>query len=205
MYLRMLLRSRLLTVGVLTLLTVAGWLPAAAQGRLAPARGMLLVAGEGMADPRFQEAVILLVRYDAEGVVGVIINRPTNLTLGEALPGMGASEKRDTPLYYGGPVDPRLLLVLLQGEKPPQDSSAVAGRLHLTGLPQIAERLDSPAGTGEQFMVLLGYAGWSARQLAGEIARGDWYLVPFDEAAVFSEKPETLWRELRGRGKEVWI
>lgn len=206
MCLRMLLRTRLLMLGFLTLLTVAGWpLPATAQGRIAPARGMLLVAGEGIADPRFRESVILLVRYDAEGVVGVILNRPTKLTLGEVLPGTAASEEGAAPLYYGGPVDPRLLLVLLQSEKPPQDSTPVAGRLYLTGLPQIADRLDALAGKGEKFMVLLGYAGWSAGQLAGEIAHGDWYLVPFDETAVFSETPESLWRELRGRGKEIWI
>lgn len=205
MYLRRLLRSWLLALGILTLLTAAGWPLPAAEGRLAPARGMLLVAGEGIADPRFQESVILLVRYDAEGVVGVILNRPTNLSLGEALPGMVAGERRDAPLYYGGPVDPRLLLVLLQSDKPPRDSTPVAGRLHLTGLPQIADRLDSSESQGEKFMVLLGYAGWSAGQLAGEIARGDWYLVPFDETAVFSERPENLWDELRGRGKEIWI
>lgn len=203
---RMLLGRWFFSLTVLVLLFVAVWpLPVAAQGRLAPARGMLLVAGEGIADPRFQESVILLVRYDAEGVVGVILNRPTKLTLGKAFPGMVAIEKRDTPLYYGGPVDQRLLLVLLQSEMPPQDSTPVADRLHLTGLPQIADRLDSSAGKGEKFMVFLGYAGWSAGQLAGEIARGDWYLVPFNETAVFSEKPENLWRELRSRGKEIWI
>lgn len=214
MLLRILRQKGLLALTVLTAFFLAGWQqPAAAGERLAPSRGTLLVAGEGIVDPRFHEAVILLLRYDAEGAVGIVLNRPTTLTLGTALAGEEPLKKRvepllekgDETLYFGGPVAPRLLLVLLQCEQPPQDSKPISGQLYLTGLPQIAGRPAPSCDEREKFRVFFGYAGWSVAQLSGEIARGDWYVVPFDEAAVFSEKPETLWRELREGGKERWI
>jgi len=200
------LRKWSMLVGVLLLWFVAGGTaPVAAQERLAPAPGLLLVAGEGMADPRFRETVVLLLRYGEGGVAGVILNRPTSFDTAQLYTAFAVPAECRGPLYYGGPVEPRLLLVLLQSDEPPADSTPVADRLHLTGLPQISGHLPCSGEEGERFRVFSGYAGWSAAQLAGEIARGDWYVEPFDAGVVFSERPETLWRELRVRGKELWI
>jgi len=193
-------------VGVLLLWAGGeGGSPAAAQERLAPAPGMLLVAGEGMADPRFRETVVLLLRYGEAGVAGIILNRPTSFDAARLESGPQLPAECHEPVYFGGPVEPRLLLVLLQSDDPPADSTPVTDRLHLTGLPQIAGRPLCGTDKEERVRVFSGYAGWSMTQLAGEIARGSWYVEPFDAAAVFSERPETLWRELRARGKEVWI
>lgn len=193
-----------LTVIIFTMISVV---PRRALSRpeMAPARGTLLVAGEGINDPRFRETVILLVRYDAGGVVGLILNRPTSLTLAEALPEQEALVGRRDPLYYGGPVKPELLLTLLRSEQPPPGSTAVSGRVHVTGLPKIVDRLDSLKERGEAFRTFMGYAGWTPGQLAREIARGDWYVEPFDETAVFDGTPATLWRRLRQGAAEVWI
>ncbi len=193
-------------LGVLLLFAAAGgsW-PATAQERLAPAPGMLLVAGEGMADPRFRETVVLLLRHGEGGAAGVILNRPTSFDTAQLYAAFALPAGCRGPLYYGGPVEPRLLLVLLQSDEPPDDSTPVVDLLHLTGLPQVAGRLDCGDEGGERLRIFSGYAGWSAAQLAGEIARGDWYVEPFDAAAVFSKKPETLWRELRAGGKELWL
>ena len=178
---------------------------ALSRSEMAPARGTLLVAGEGISDPRFRETVILLISYDAGNVVGLILNRPTPLALAEALPEQEVLEGRRDPLYYGGPVEPELLLTLLLSEQPPPGSTSVTGRLHVTGLPKLFDRLDSLKERGEKFRTFMGYAGWSPGQLAGEIARGDWYIEPFEETAVFDQAPETLWRRLRQGAEEVWI
>lgn len=175
------------------------------QTEMAPVQGMLLVAREGIADPRFQETVILLIRYDAGGVAGLILNRPTSLSLADALPETKELEGRSDSLFYGGPVEPTLLLVLLRSEHPPSDSTAVTGNVYVTGLPKILDRLDSMGRDGESFWTFVGYAGWTPRQLAGEIARGDWHIEPFDETAIFDEDPATLWRRLLDRAKEIWI
>lgn len=175
------------------------------QTEMAPVQGMLLVAREGIADPRFQETVILLIRYDAGGGAGLILNRPTTLPLADALPETKELKGRSDSLFYGGPVEPTLLLVLLRSEHPPSGSAAVTGNVYLTGLPKILDRLDSMGETGENFRTFMGYAGWAPGQLAGEIVRGDWHIEPFDETAVFAEDPATLWRRLRERAKEIWI
>lgn len=176
-----------------------------AQPRQAPARGMLLVAGEDMADPRFQEAVVLILRYDTDGVAGLILNRPTVLTIAEALPEMAGARQHPDPIFYGGPLSPRMLTVLLESRRPPAGSDPVAGNLYVTGPPQFFERTGPPQGEVERFRVFLGYAGWTPAQLAGEIARGDWYVLPCDPQAVFAADPQGLWRQLRARGQEIWI
>jgi putative transcriptional regulator len=194
-------------------LAAGGWLPvlalllllaapAQARERVAPGRGMLLVAAEGMADPRFAETVILLVRYGPEGVAGLILNRPTSLGLTEALPEMPALGKGGAVISWGGPVEPRTLLALLECGKPPAVSEPVAGAVHLTGPPQVAERMAQ--GTKERFRVFMGYAGWSQAQLAGEIARGDWHVLPFDGSAVFTDRPLELWQRLLPP-QEIWL
>jgi putative transcriptional regulator len=194
---------RLLGCWLLATLLLAA-LPAAAGERVAPAAGVLLVAAEEIGDPRFAETVILLVRYGPAGVAGLVLNRPTPLTLATVLPGMPGLGRRSDPILDGGPLEPRTLLALLECEKPPAVSEPVAGAVHLTGPPQVAERL-APDGGGERFRVFAGYAGWTREQLAAEIARGDWYLLPFDAEAVFTEAPQELWRKLRQRPREIWL
>lgn len=177
-----------------------GWSVEAAgpwPGRLAPAQGLLLVASEDMADPRFARSVILLVNYQVEGVAGIILNRPTTVRVDEVLPGAPDGEQ---PLFYGGPVAPGVLLGLLQSSQPPPGATPVAGELHLLR----PDRLPPQVQPSERLRLVLGFAGWSIAQLAGEIERGDWYVLPLPEG-VLSTPPERLWELLRRPGREIWI
>lgn len=176
---------------------------AAPSGRLAPAKGMLLVAAEGMTDQRFARAVVLLISHDERGASGVIVNHPTVRTLGDALGNELDLRGNQQPLYYGGPVADGAVTCLLRGT-PPAMAIPVANGLSLLRVERVVPQLKGGAGEN-QLRVISGYAGWSIRQLAGEIARGDWYVIPADSNLLFDTPPEKLWEILRNRGHELWI
>jgi len=166
------------------------------EGRPAPAQGMLLVADRDMRDPRFRRSVILLVRHDKDGTLGVIINRPTKLPIAHALPQIEGMEERPEVLYFGGPVALQMVSLLVRSPQPLEESWHVGADVYFT----TSERtlVDVLAGdlpiTG--LRVLFGHAGWAPGQLEHELARGDWHLTDLDAASVFAADPESVWPEL---------
>lgn len=195
---------RLLILLLLLNLLVPASLRADQAGRLAPAMGMLLVAAEDMADPRFARSVVLLIDYGPGGAAGLIVNRPTRMTLGEALGHELDLAGNRHPLYYGGPVSSGSVTCLLRGAQPPAAASQVVAGLYLIQVERILIELRRDSGES-RVRVFSGYAGWNARQLAGEIARGDWYVLPCDPALLFDTPPERLWELLRRRSGDLWI
>lgn len=181
-----------LMVCILFWLTLA--LPAAAA--VAPEAGMLLVARPELPDPRFRETVILLVQHGPEGSVGLILNRPSRLTLAEVLTELPAAPGAGEVLSYGGPVAPRVFVVLVQvrGE-PPEPSQKVLGNVYLTGTGQFADWFEKNRAQAT-YRVFAGYGGWSPGQLEKEMIRGDWQLLPVDERMLFAEDMTGLWRAL---------
>lgn len=179
--------------------------PAASRSMPAPARGLFLVADEQIRDPRFREAVILLLQHDRGGTVGLLVNHPTRLTLAHALSGAGALAARPETVSFGGPLNLQTMLVLLQSARFPQRSTPVLGDVCVTGTGELAERLAREDDAEERFRVFMGYAGWAFGQLEAEIARGDWHLVPADAESIFDRDPERLWPALRGTGEQTWI
>jgi putative transcriptional regulator len=174
------------------------WLAVApvAAATVQPDAGVLLVAREGLPDPRFHQTVVLLLQHGPEGTAGLIINRPTRLGLAEALPELPALAAET--LCYGGPVAPRAFIVLVKAEEqPPEPSQKVFDGVYLTGAESLATWLDEvrPGGT---YRVFAGYAGWAPDQLAGELARGDWQVLRATEPLLFTADPGGLWRSLAG-------
>jgi putative transcriptional regulator len=187
-------------VCILFWLTVA--LPAAAA--VAPEAGLLLVARPELPDPRFREAVILLVQHGPAGSAGLILNRPSRLALAEVLPELPAATGPEGLLSYGGPVAPRdfMVLVRAQGE-PPEPSQKVIGNVYLTGTEQFAAWLDKNCQHAA-YRVFAGYGGWSPGQLEKEMVRGDWQLLSADEQTPFVADMTGLWQALAGRTTEVF-
>lgn len=194
------MRGVLLLLLLLLLPSVTGL---AAAGRLAPAKGMLLVAAESIGDPRFRHSVILLIEHGKEGVAGLIVNRPSSRTLGEALGRELDLRGNEQPLFYGGPVGNGAVTCLLRGT-PPAAVIPVAGGLSVLQVERVVPQLKSGAGA-DRLRIVSGYAGWNIRQLAGEIDRGSWYVIPADSDLIFDTPPEQLWETLRKRGNELWI
>lgn len=159
-------------------------------------RGHLLIAGGGLFDPNFRQTVVLIARHAEDGAFGLVINRRARLPVAAIHPELGELAGPDDDLvYYGGPVQPDVCLVLADfGTEPPPD--AIVGTIGLVPSDRSEREL-------ARFRVYCGYAGWAPGQLESEIERGDWIVENAHPEDVFTANPEGLWsRLLRRKGGE---
>ena len=176
--------------------------PVAPDGE--PAIGRFLVANRQVAG-FFGESVIVLVDHGAHGSLGLIVNRPVELTLDELLPDVERARGHVEHAWLGGPVATDQLLLLIRAKKPPPDSALVLEGLHVSGSRETLAALLAGPGGGTEFRAYVGYAGWAPGQLAGEIARGDWTVAPGDAAAVFAQDPSELWEKLLRKHEQIQV
>ena len=179
-------------------------LPAGSSARdgLQPARGMLLVAGTQVRDPRFMESVILLLSAGPGGSMGLILNKPTATKVSSRFGGIG-SMSRGAPLFFGGPVGGHELLMLRRADRASADWAGVVDRVFVTNSRVAMMDALMTARTAEEVRVFAGYAGWAAGQLEWEIERGDWYLLPADATLIFRRDMTKLWPELFRKSREI--
>lgn len=159
-----------------------------------PAVGRLLVADRGMRDPRFAKSVILLIRYEDKGALGLIVNKPSDTRLAELLPDAEELEGRDDPVYIGGPVARDGMMLMLRSEDPPEEANHVFADIYVSPSRDVLDRLIAEGDSN--FRTYVGYAGWAPGQLEGEIERGDWHVLPSDPEMVFAVEPNSVWDEL---------
>ena len=177
------------------------------DGQMSDARaGMLLVATPALLDPNFAGAVVLLLDTDGDGALGVVLNRPSGVRVGDVLEGWSEVVTEPDVLFQGGPVgaDGALAVALLRNvDDVPVGFRVVEGRLGLVDLDTPVELL---TGSLSALRIFAGYAGWGAAQLAGEIEEGSWYVVPAEAGDVFRGDTDDLWREVLRRqpGELAW-
>jgi len=167
-----------------------------------PATGLdtpvLLVALPQVQDQFFHKSVVLLIHHSDEGSVGLIVNRPTEIEIGEILADMemewGGEGRAFT--WFGGPVQPQVGTVLYAPESD-GDRAGIQASLAVTSGVSLTQHLgdlgllaDEPPN---RFRLLLGYAGWDEGQLMEEILRNDWLTVPVDPELIFAGDPESAW------------
>jgi putative transcriptional regulator len=158
--------------------------------------GKLLVARRDSRDPIFAETVILLVRYDHDGTVGLAINRRTSVPISRALQSLKGTRGRSDPVYAGGPVEMQNVLALLRANTMPEGATHVSGKIYLGSTKLLLEKtLLGRADPGE-FRVYLGYCGWGPGQLENEAGQGLWHIFAGDADLVFDSEPDTLWSRL---------
>lgn len=156
----------------------------------------LLIAARTLRDPIFGRSVVLLLEHSPKGALGLMINRPTDVSLHEALPATRQWAERGDRLFLGGPVETQLIAFLMRSESPPPHSKRVFSNVYATGDPEaLVTALERPIKS-DQFRAYLGYAGWGPGQLDDEMARGDWYQSPAHPDFVFSPPRENLWEHL---------
>jgi putative transcriptional regulator len=160
-----------------------------------PGPGTLLVAAPALLDPNFRRTVVYLIEHRDRGSLGVVLNRPSEVPLQDVLPAWAPLCSQPTAVFVGGPVDGRTALCLATlraGEDPHavEGVVGVAGPVALVDLDGDPETL-APRLRG--LRVFAGYAGWDAGQLAGEIARGDWIVVPALPDDVVTMRGANLW------------
>lgn len=168
-------------------------------------RGKFLVAGREMKDPRFAEAVIFLADYSGQGAMGLVINRPTRARLSTALPDVEGLEKRPDTLYYGGPVRPDQMFMLIRSWSRPKDSHHVYKDIFISSSKELLRRMIGKGETTKSFHVFAGYSGWGPGQLEREVALGSWHVLPADAETIFEKEPSQIWPELIRRSSLKWI
>src|SRR5215469_10150429 len=124
--------------------------------------GKLLVASRELADPNFAETVVLLVHYDAQGVVGLILNRRTDVPLSRVFEDLKPAKERSDRVYLGGPVETPLVLALFQSTSKIDQAEHIFGEVYLISGKALFEETISAKPDPGVFHVYVGYAGWTA-------------------------------------------
>jgi putative transcriptional regulator len=158
-------------------------------------RGQLLISSGGLFDANFRHTVVLVGEHNADGALGVVLNRPLDVTVQEAVPALSSLVGTDTPLYEGGPVQPSSPVLLAELVHPELADILVFGTVgFLVG--------DVPAEVRAGILrarVYAGYAGWGPGQLEGEMELDSWILEKATEHDVFCEDPDRLWSHILER------
>jgi len=188
---------------ILTALLVApGLVPAQSTRAQDLAAGKVLVASRDLNDPNFAETVVLLVRYEKEGVVGLVLNRRTRIPISRALDEIKGAKDRSDPIYAGGPVGRSRVMALVRSRTKVEDADHVFGDVYLlTRETALAKAMQSEA-QAEAFHVYLGYAGWTPRQLEAEVGLGAWFIFSGDAAMVFAANPQPVWQRMIEKTEE---
>ena len=171
-----------------------------------PAAGDLLVASILLADGVFNQTVVLVLDFDEDGALGVILNEISQTALESVLPDWVRAVSEPRLLFHGGPVSPNgaicLASVAERGEEPPgwRPLFDNVGLLHLDTPIEIV------TGAYTDLRIFAGYAGWAPGQLQSELDEGMWHVVRATYEDVFGERPTELWRAvLRRQSAELAI
>ncbi|CAI8882161.1 DUF179 domain-containing protein YqgE [Methylocaldum szegediense] len=156
-----------------------------------------LIAMPGLTDPFFARTVTYLCQHGPEGALGIIINRPSDLTLGEVMQQMDIDVRNETigqmPVYFGGPVQAERGFVLHESCGNWNSTLRVSDSISLTTSRDILEALSVGEGP-RRVLVALGYAGWEKGQLEREIVENSWLSAPADESIMFDYAPAQRWK-----------
>lgn len=155
-------------------------------------KGVFLVASPSLNDPNFRETVVLILEHNAQGTLGLILNRATNVLLSEALPDVRALKGTSHRLFAGGPVQPTVVLLLSRVKEPHPDMRSVFDGVYVGGAPDVLERILNQASPADRFRAFAGYAGWAPGQLGMEMLQGSWAVLS-PESNLFDKDPATLW------------
>jgi putative transcriptional regulator len=162
----------------------------------------LLVALPSLDDPNFARSVVLLCQHDADGAMGIVVNRASEYRLGEVLSQIGLDggdlALRERPVLGGGPVHPERGFVLHDGERDWESSLAFGDGLHITTSRDVLEAMAKGEGP-QHAMVALGCASWGAGQLEYELGENTWITVPADPELLFALPLEARWQAAAGR------
>jgi putative transcriptional regulator len=165
-------------------------------------RGKLLLAAPALKDPNFDRSVVFIAEHSDEGAMGLVINRPSDAPVTDAIPDLTwVATTGDDLVYVGGPVAPNGVIVLAEWEDPAQAVVLVDDDLGF--VPGDVEDTDALAAAVRRARVYAGHAGWGPGQLEDELAEDAWIVESPLREELFSDDPEGLWAAvLRRKGRE---
>ena len=162
-------------------------------------RGQFLIAAKTLRDPNFYQTVVLIVEHGDGGAMGVVVNRPSGVTVTRALEKHFELPETGEMVYVGGPVERNSLFILHNAEDLDSSETPVLEGLFVGGNPDTFENIVQRAAEGDsdlKFRVYFGCAGWGPEQLEGELARNDWLVFPATQDLVFHADPYDAWNLL---------
>jgi putative transcriptional regulator len=164
-------------------------------------RGKLILAGPMLKDPNFDRTVVFITEHNDDGAMGLVLNRPSEATVGDAVPDLTWVTDADDPIYVGGPVASSGVIVLAEWDDPEQ--AVVLVESDLGFVPGDAEDPDELAAAVRRARVYAGHAGWGPGQLEGELAEEAWIVEAPRREELFSGDADGLWQAvLRRMGRE---
>jgi putative transcriptional regulator len=149
--------------------------------------GKLLVALPMLVEDPFRRTVILLLRHDDTGALGLVLNRPSPVPVADALPPWDERAAEPAVVFVGGPVEPEVAIAI-------GDHGGRVETIDLDGDPALL--------TARAVRVFAGYAGWSGGQLEGEVGRGAWAVVDAEPGDAFRADIDDLWHAVLARQTE---
>ena len=162
-------------------------------------KGKFLVAGSTLRDPNFFKTVILVIEHAPEGTMGLVINRPSSLSVRNALAGHLDLPEADQMVFVGGPVEPADLFLLHTDASAAVNfdgPEAIVPGLFVTNTADQFDAVLTAASPKVNSKVFSGYAGWGPNQLENELSRGDWLIASSTVQDVFETSAYQLWDQL---------
>ncbi len=159
--------------------------------------GYFLISTPQMPDPRFKKQVIYICAHTDEGAMGVVINSPhPDISMIEVLSSTltPLPEGPLPPVYMGGPVETNAGFVLFSSDYKTENALAVTPRVSLSRDASLLEDISKGCGP-QDYLFLLGYAGWDAGQLEHELLDNSWLTVPADLDVMFHTPDEFKWKK----------
>lgn len=164
-------------------------------------QGQLLIAMPGMADPNFNETVTFICKHDDEGAIGIVINRPSDMSLGDVCRQLSyevnLGDEASQPIMNGGPVHPDRGFVLHQSDTEFDSTFDPDADIKVTVSQDILQSIARGDGP-KPALVALGYAGWASGQLESEMAANAWLSVPTAVSILFDTPIEQRWQAAAG-------
>lgn len=156
-----------------------------------------LIAMPNLGDPNFSQTVTYMCQHSQEGALGIIINRPTNMSLGDIFEQMNidASEPETVtkPVFSGGPVQPERGFIIHETHSKWESTMKVSESIALTTSRDILEAMAVGEGP-KNVLIALGYAGWGNGQLEKEIIENAWLNAPAEAGIIFDTPTEKRWK-----------
>ena len=154
-----------------------------------------LIAMPNMADPHFAKSLTLICEHNEQGALGVVVNRPTDMTLGTLFRQVDIPLENKAvgaiPVYFGGPVQVDRGFVLHRPIGGWQSTLSINGEIGLTTSKDILQALSQGIGPGpDNVLISLGYAGWAPGQLEQELGQNAWLTVEAQPSVIF-ERPSS--------------
>jgi putative transcriptional regulator len=157
-------------------------------------QGQLLISSPALVDPNFRRTVVLVTHHDEEGAMGLILTRPSEVRVSDAVPELADLPGADDVVHVGGPVQPEAMMALAEFDDVDEALKPIVG--HVGFMPA-----DAPAGalSIRRMRVFSGYAGWGAGQLEAELEEPSWIVAGAVPDDAFAADPDELWRNVLQR------